>query len=232
VVFAHPLLVRPRAVPIHDRMLTNPDALRDLLREWGLDRGEPIRVFATDEEVPHVTVLLQGLGYPPPTDWAVTAFPAQKMPLVAEVTVSPAHFRAVAKIAFHYTLKVFPDLTGTEAEFAPIKNFIWAGGDPDQFVQQRRDQFVRNFRTHRPTKWMHLLAVERTYYSILAHAQFFAGPGIVPPPYVIRLGQDPSRIISRRRARAHQFVILDPVAGTGEMLDGEPAELIWIPGRR
>jgi hypothetical protein len=79
---------------------------------------------------------------------------------------------------------------------------------------------------------MHLLAVERTYYSILAHAQFFAGPGIVPPPYVIRLGQDPSRIIARRRARAHQFVILDPVAGTGEMLDGEPAELIWIPGRR
>src|SRR5439155_4868656 len=109
---------------------------------------------------------------------------------------------------------------------------IWEGGDAEEFVQQRRDQFVQNFRTHRPTKWMHLLAVERTYDSILAHAQFFAGPGIVPPPYLIRLGRDPARIMSRRRTRAHQFVILDPVAGTGEMLDAEPAEFIMLPGER
>jgi hypothetical protein len=123
--------------------------------------------------------------------------------LIAEVTVSPAHFRAVAKIGFHYVLKMFPDLTGTETEFAPIRA--------------------------RPTQWMHILAVERTYSVILAHAQFFAGPGIVPPPYVIRIVRNPARIDSRREVRGHQFVVLDPAAGTGEMVDAEPAQFIWVP---
>ena len=36
VVFEHPLLERPRAVPIHDRMRGSPEFLTELLREWGL----------------------------------------------------------------------------------------------------------------------------------------------------------------------------------------------------
>ena len=76
---------------------------------------------------------------------------------------------------------------------------------------------------------MHILAVERTYDVILAHAQFFAGPGIVPPPYVVRIGVNPARIAARRESRAHQFVILDPAAGTGEMVDGDPLQLIVTP---
>ncbi len=229
VVFEHSLLARPQAVPIHDRMRENPGHLMELLREWGLDRGKPIRAFAAPDEIPWVSDLLQKLGYPIPADWAVIEFPAQKIALVAEVTVSPAHFRAVTKIGFHYALKMFPDLTGTEAEFGPIKDFIWAGGDVAQFVQQRADQFVKNFDRMRPTQWMHILAVERTYDLILAHAQFFAGPGIVPPPYVIRIGRNPGRIVSRREVRAHQFVILDPAGETGEMVNAEPAQFIWLP---
>jgi hypothetical protein len=229
VVFEHQLLAQPRAVPIHDRMRDNPEFLMEVLREWGLDRGQPIRAFATPEEIPWLSDLLRALGYSIPANWAVTEFPAQKIALIAEVTVSPAHFRAVAKIGFHYALKMFPDLTGMESELAPIKEFIWAGGDVAQFVQQRSDQFVKNFERERPTKWMHILAVERTYDLILAHAQFFAGPGIVPPPYVIRIGRDPARIIRRRESRAHQFVILDPAARTGDMVDAAPVQLIWTP---
>ena len=229
VVFEHPLLAVPRAVPIHDRMRENPEHLMELLRDWGLNRGQPIRAFATEEEIPWVSDLLQRLGYAIPANWAVTQFPPQKIALVAEVTVSPAHFRAVAKIGFHYALKMFPDLTGLESEFVPIKDFIWAGGNVAQFVQQRADQFVRNFKRMRPTKWMHILAVERTYNIILAHAQFFAGPGILPPPYIIRIGRNPAKIVSRRVVHAHQFVILDPAARAGEMVNAEPAELIWAP---
>ena len=40
VVFEHRLLERPRAVPIYDRMRGNPEFLMELLREWGLDRGD------------------------------------------------------------------------------------------------------------------------------------------------------------------------------------------------
>ena len=87
-------------------MRDKPESLIELLQEWGLDTGQPIRAFAGSEEIPWVSDLLQKLGYAIPSNWAVTEFPAQKIPLIAEVTVSPAHFRAVAKIGFHYTLKM------------------------------------------------------------------------------------------------------------------------------
>jgi len=71
---------------------------------------------------------------------------------------------------------MFPDLTGMEREFEPIKQYIWSGGD-NRFVRQRMNQFVANFRRgERPIYWMHLLAVVRTYEQITAYAQFFAGP--------------------------------------------------------
>ena len=229
VVFAHPLLIGPRAVPIHDRMLDNPELLMELLRGWGLDNGTPIRAFAAPDDIPRVGDLLQGLGYAVPGNWAVTEFPAHKIALIAEVTVSPAHFRAVAKVAFHYALKMFPDLTGMEAEFTPIKDFIWAGGDVGRFVQQRAGQFVKNFERQRPTVWMHILGVQRNYDYILAHAQFFAGPGMLPPPYVIRIGRNPARIAAPGEIRTHQFAITDPAEPGGEMVDGEPAQLIWTP---
>jgi hypothetical protein len=228
VVFAHPLL-GPRAVPLHDRMLDDPGFLMELLKEWGLDRGKPIRAFATDEEIPRVGDVLQKLGYAVPSDWAVSTYPTQKIALVAEVTVSPKHFRAVAKIGFHYALKMFPEFTGMEQEFDDIKEFIWAGGDVNKFVAQRSDQFVENFKRERPTKWMHILAVERTYGGTLAHAQFFAGPGILPPPYLIRIGREPSRIVRPKEVRAYQFVILDPAMASGKMEDVDAAQRIWTP---
>jgi hypothetical protein len=158
--------------------------------------------------------------------------PPQRRAFVITVSVTEAHFRAVAKIAFHYALKMFPDLTGMEREFEPIKQYIWSGGD-NRFVRQRMNQFVANFRRgERPIYWMHLLAVVRTYEQITAYAQFFAGPRSLPPPYEVLVGKNPARIASRTERRAHQFVILEPAAPTGivgRMEDGNPAHLIWIP---
>jgi hypothetical protein len=68
VVFEHSLLAQPQAVPIHDRMRENPGHLMKLLREWGLDRGQPIRAFAAPDEIPWVSDLLQKLEYPIPAD--------------------------------------------------------------------------------------------------------------------------------------------------------------------
>jgi hypothetical protein len=159
----------------------------------------------------------------------------QKFPLKAKVTVTSSYFRAVAKIAFHYTLKMFPDLSGLEAEFTPIKEFIWAGGvgDVDRFVRQRPDQFVENFRRGwRPTHWMHILGVKRSVEGITAYAQFFAGPDILPPGYEVRIGEEPARIIRPPDVRTHQFVIHNPPASPGvigEMVDGAPISLLWLP---
>ncbi len=228
VVFEHPL-AGTHAVPILDRMRGQPEVLIEHLRERGLERARPVHAFATPEEIPWISDLLRVVGYVPPGDWVTTEFPAQKIPLVVTVTVTPAHFRAVAKIAFHYALKMFPDLSGMEPEFAAIKDFIWTGGDVDQFVRQRQDQFVENFRRGEPTQWMHILAVERTYNGILGHAQFFAGPQTLPPPYLIRIGRDPARVVRPVERHAHQFVILDPASATGVMVDAEPLQYIRPP---
>lgn len=220
-------------IPILDRMRGRPEVLRNLLDERGLQNARPIHVFAAADEIPWVTDLVRAVGGQPPGAWTTTNIAPQRIPLVVEMRVTEAHFRAVAKIAFHYTLKMFPDLNGLESEFTPVKDFIWNGGDADRFVRQRPDQFVENFRRgQRPTHWMHILAVVRTYERITAYAQFFAGSRSLPPPYEVLIGRDPSRILRPTERRAHQFVILDPVAPAGvvgRMVDANPAHLIWLP---
>lgn len=220
-------------IPIIERMRGRPEVLRNLLEERGLRSARPIHVFAGVDEIPWVTELLQAVGSQPTGAWTTTNFAPQRVQLVVEVRVTEAHFRAVAKIAFHYTLKMFPDLTGLESEFAPIREFIWSGGDADRFVRQRADQFIENFRRGaRPTHWMHILAVVRSYEGIVAYAQFFTGPRSLPPPYEVLIGRDPSRIVKPVERRAHQFVILDPAAPAGlvgRMEDAQPAGLVGIP---
>ncbi len=232
IVFEHPL-AEAHPVPVLDRMLGHPEALIDHLRERGLERARPIHAFAAPHEIPQITELLCAVGGVPPGEWATTHWKAQQIRLVVELRVTDAYFRAVAKIAFHYVLKMFPDLTGMETEFDPIKGFIWAGGEINRFVRERKDQFVVNFRRgYRPTHWMHILAVERSYDAIIGYAQFFAGPQLLPRPYEVRIGRDPARLMRRVERHAHQFVILDPACGAGRigvMEDFLPAQFIWTP---
>jgi hypothetical protein len=67
------------------------------------------------------------LGYSPPRHTAVTDFPAQKIELIAEVNGQPGTLSSGGEDRCRYAPKMFPDLTGMEREFDPIKNFIWAG---------------------------------------------------------------------------------------------------------
>jgi len=230
IVFEHPL-AGSHPVPILNRMRGHPEALIEHLYELGLDNARPVRIFAAPDEIPWVTELWIAVGGAPVGDWATTSFEAQRIPLVVNVRVTAAYFRAVAKIAFHYTLKVFPEVTGFEPEFSPIKEFIWIGGDIDRFVRQDINQFVENFRRgQRPTHWSHILAVQRTYGRITAYAQFFVSRHSLPPPYIISVGRNPSRIDRGVERQAHQFVILDPTANSGPvgvMADLNPAHYIW-----
>lgn len=232
IVFEH-TLAGAHPIPILDRMRDHPEILRKHLSERGLEEAKPIRAFATPEEIPWVSDLIRAVCGQMSVEWVTTDFPPQRIRLVVTATVTEAYLRGVAKIAFHYTLKVFPDLTGLEPEFTPIKNFIWTRDESNSFVRQRPDQFVKNFRRGgRPNRWMHILAVVRSYEGIVAHAQFFAGPRSLPPPFEVSVGAEPSRITKPVERRAHQFVILDPVATSGfvgAMEDAQPAHLIWVP---
>lgn len=228
VVFEHPLL-GTRPVPILDRMRGDPEVLQDYLQREGLGGARPIRAFAAADEIPWVSALVSAIGGRPPAGWAVTQYPAQRIQLEVRATVTEAHVRAVAKIGFHYTLKMWPDLAGTEPEFDRIRGFVWEGTGGG-IVRQLPHQFMANFATGRPTHWMHILGVRRDYQRITAYVQCFAGPRCLPPPFEVEVGRDPARVMVRPEWRAHMFVYTDPMAGRGVMADAQPANRI-IPAR-
>lgn len=232
VVFDHPIAGR-QPVPILDRMKDNPTALSEYLREQGIEGAKPVHVFATPDEIPWLTnLLLSAVGTTPGGKWQTLDVHAQRIGLVVRAGVNETHFRAVAKIAFHYALKVLPDLTGFEPEFNAIKQFIWEGGHSNRFVHKQGEQFVLNFRQgYRPSCWSHILAVTCNYNEIVGYTQFFAGPRSLPLPYRIRIGSNPSRIISRTIQHAHQFIILPQTEKSGYigvMEDLQPANYVSV----
>lgn len=222
-------------VPIFDFMLENPARLVQYLQEQELVGARPVHAFASAQEIPCVTELLGALGSQLPRDWVSTEFEPQQVAIAVRLAVTAAHFRAVAKIAFHYSLKVFPDLSGNEPEFEPVKRFIWEGEQDDvgRFVTQPMG--LSEVRFERPgalSHWMHTLLVERSYEGgIVAHVQFFAGPKGALAPYSVSIGRDPRRIWTPLTRKAHNFVVIryDTSPARGEVEDAQPVRMRIVP---
>ena len=214
---------------ITDRMRKEPHLLAERLAELGYTGAKPIQAYADPEDIPWVTELVVAAGGAPPA-WTSVNLSAARIRLATMYTVTGAYLRAIAKVGFHYALTVFPELTGMEPEFSGIKQFIWDGtGDADQFVRERKEQFIANFNaSERPTDWMHILAARRTYMTITVNAQFFAGPRSLPPGYEVNLGRNPARLDVRPDTKAHLFVLTEPNADgpAGVVEDANPATLI------
>ncbi len=223
-----------RAFPILDWM-TESDHLLEVLRDRKLEGCTLISVYAKPDERERVSRVVSCLGDASKVTWSLTNWQPQRIPLQVTVQVTDKYFRAVAKIGFHYTLKQFPDLVGNEPEFKLLRQFIRSGGDESPFVRERRDQFVVNFRLGLwPTRWMHILTVERTTNQIISRCQFFAGPHSLPPGYEVFIGHNPARIARPTEKCAHGFVYLDEE--TTEGYDGimenlQPAQRVhpvWV----
>ncbi len=201
-------------VMIPDHMKGDPDLLRRELRQRGLDDAKPVHGWAPVEDIPWVNELLEFLTGAPPSRWETPEFQVEGVTLPATVTMKEEYFRAIAKIAFHYTLKTFATLTGLEPEFTRIREYIWsgAGGGRARPVRHLERQVYDNLRMgYRPKYWSHILGVDRTYRRIVAYAQFFIGPRSLPSPYEIEIGANPARMFSPPDRRAHLFV-MDPAA--------------------
>jgi len=229
IIFSHPI-AGFHPVPI---LSGEPQKLFEYLRRENLENAKPVHAIAAPDEIVWLERLIRALGHEPPSNWVTTNMPPQRIQLVVNTQVTDLYFRAIAKIAFHYALKTFPQFDGHEREFNAIKDFIWNGGKPERFVTQMNDQFVANFkRAQRPTHWMHILAVQKGAGRITGYAQFFAGPRSLPPPYQINIGCDPGRILTRPQSISHQHVILN--TGTTEtprevIADANPVNHIWLP---
>ncbi len=84
-----------------------------------------------------------------------------------------AYRRAIAKIAFHFFLKVFPEATGFEIEFNEIKRLIIRGGNPLQFVLERRGKIPHSLHSLGP--WAHILYADWGMDFLVTRVQLFAG---------------------------------------------------------
>lgn len=125
-------------------------------------------------------------------------------------------------MVFHYLLKMCPDLSGNEREFAAIKEYIWSGKGARR-VSESEDQVFPNFlHGYRPSCWSHFLYIVRQGGQIFGYAQLFIGPHAMFPPYRVDIGDDPARLYQRPRRYGHQFAMSNPPATSGfigEMVD-------------
>jgi hypothetical protein len=205
---------RTHRVQITDRMKEEPGLLQAEIRTRGLEAAKLSVSWAPVEDIPWMNELLASLIGAPPGPWEAPDFRVDGITLPATVTIKEEYFRAIAKIGFHYVLKVFPDLTGQEAQFDLVRNYIWqgSGGGPKRPVRQLTRQIVGELqRGHRPRYWAHILGASRTSTLIVAHAQFFVGPRSLPLPFEIFIGANPAVLYMPPERRGHLF-IMDPAA--------------------
>jgi len=221
------LIAGTHPIPILDSMKTDPKRVLDYLQEKALENARPIHAFAAPDEIPWVARVVKLLGRTVGNDWVTTTFEPGRIDITVELGVTSAFFRAVAKIGFHYALKVFPDLRGTEPEFDPIKEFIWSGGEFSRFILQRQRPVFGNFLFGQmPVNWAHILLVDRNYDSLTAYAQFFVGPQSMPVTYEIALGRNPARIAAPPELKAHIFLYSEanlPAGSPGIISDLTPS---------
>jgi hypothetical protein len=146
---------------------------------------------------------------------------------MTQLGLSALYFRALAKIAFHYVLKMDHAFTGHEAMFEQIKRFIRHGeGDARTFVDLSTREFVLDTGfTIRGVHHFLLEDIERDGRLRVRMRFFLKGP-YATLPTVVTLGQDP---FTRLPQIAHAFRLYpEPVDG----FDGElvPAKIGQFDG--
>jgi hypothetical protein len=221
-------------VPLLEWMFNAPESVRAALLADGAVDPRPIAGWAAPEEQPRLDALVASLGFAVHTEWSKEKLPDQVVRLAVGAPVDDRYSRGIAKLAFHYTLAVFPELSGSEPEFDEIRRHIWDGGEPAAgLVSQLQDQVVfQLLQGRRPTHWGHIVSASRIDRVVTAEVQLFAGPEHMPLPFRIRIGRDPSQLWRLPERRAHHFVIGHPdtpVSHDGRVEDLKPIERIILP---
>jgi hypothetical protein len=88
-------------------------------------------------------------------------------------------------------LGVIPEVTGSETEFSPIRNFIMGQGEVEGFVIQEIGSLIA-YPTplHRPNRYCHLLFARWGNGKAEALMRFFLGPEHEPKIFRVRLAND------------------------------------------
>lgn len=130
--------------------------------------------------------------------------------------VGLAYFRALAKIGFHYALKYIPTITGNEASFCALREFIRNGvGGHDEFVTKC------DAASNPSGPPGHILtAIAHPDQPIVVNMQFFAGCKVALPQWRLILGDNPT-LLFVEQVSAHFFAYTELEEGRlagGEIL--------------
>lgn len=204
----------PFPLPAHD--IT--EYLRHVLREHGLQGAEIAAIFAGDAEGdPEQSAVMEALRAVADEGSIVKvgkATPGHVVSVSAALPITTLYLRAVVKIAFHYVLSHVPVLTGHESAFEPVKRFISAGENFHERAALTTEPIVDDFRWGVSLRtYGHFLAAEISYTEIRVRAQFFVGPAVSPPTWIIRLARNPSRVYTG--SFGHGFILFDSPASDG-----------------
>jgi hypothetical protein len=147
---------------------------------------------------------------------------AGRKDVLIESNISLAYLRGVAKIAFHYYLKMSNVHTGGELLLQPLRRFIRYGeGDPDNFVILMAPHFIEAFaKGESPDTFCHFLAFYKFDSYLTAVLQLFVGPEHVTYPSLVLLGVSTKPVTHR----VHQFTYFD---GKRDNFDAELTETSW-----
>jgi hypothetical protein len=128
--------------------------------------------------------------------------------------LSPAFFRAVAKVGFHYFLWACPQIGGDEPEFSGIRSFVRNGvGEPSEFINVV-DSLVNRIPAEKgPGHDCHVFAAFCLDADVVVQVHFFSqavGPGF--PTFVVRLGKWPE-LLAKEWRRVHVAAYSGEFAG-------------------
>jgi hypothetical protein len=217
---------------ITQRMRGDTNVLRAELQDRGMAGARPVGAIAHSDETEWVGELFREIGGATPQQWEQFDAPEGRVQVEATVVTAERYLRGIAKLGFHFTLAMFPQLTGHEREFDGVRSYIWAGegGGRGRPVTPLRRQFAAEFtRGQRPRCWMHILVAERAYDRATALVQLFAGPGGLPFPYLVDLGVDPMRVATPRE-RVVRIFTMEPVNGyNGVIEEPQVTNRIHVP---
>ena len=204
-------------VPIRSGLIAKDlDTQSPAWREWQL-----IACIAGEKDEEELqTVVGAALSQMP--DSPLDVVEGQQIEGQMNAMISLPYARAIAKIAFHYVLAMF-QFSGFESEFDDLKRFIYHGiGEPpadivdDVVLPEVAPDDIRL------KQWSHILTAEFNQDGFFARMLFFAGPRLKPFTWRVRLGTNPSRILSER-AIGWRYTYFDEPSTSGYV--GKAAEL-------
>jgi len=126
-------------------------------------------------------------------------------PTLVRFNLSPAFFRAVAKVGFHYFLWACPQIGGDEPEFSGIRSFVRKGvGEPSDFINVVDSLVDRIPAEEGPGNDCHAFAAFCLDADDLVVQVYFFSQAVGPPfpTFVVRLGTRPESLAKEWR-RVH-----------------------------